>query len=224
MNQSILIKFPSRSRPNKFFSCLENIKSLIGIDDYIICCALDLDDPTMNNKLVKERLNTYDKLRVYWGISKSKIHAINRNVPLDVDWKYLVCVADDFWFLKKNFGKQIISDFEKYFPDTDGLLHYPDGRVNKKLVTLPVMGRKYYERFGYIYNSEYVSVKADKEQMEVAQILGKYKYVPIQIADHRHPRWNFGEKDDQLKMQDSPLNYAKDGMTFNKRKMERFGL
>lgn len=223
-NPSILIKFPSRSRPHKMFAALDNIQSMIGIDDFVIALAVDLDDSTVNNPEVKRRLAGYDNLLVYWGRSKNKIDALNRSIPMGVNWRYLVVTADDFWFVKKGFGKQIISDFEQYFPDGDAILHYPDGYVNDKLLTLPVMGRKYYERTAYVYNPEYVSVRADREQQDVAQKLGKYKFIDVQIAEHQHYRWKGSEKDELNKVQDCPANYVKDKNTYNKRKLSNFGL
>jgi hypothetical protein len=206
------------------FALLDNIRAMIGIDDFLIALALDLDDGTCNNQPVKERLKGYDNLTVFWGLSTSKINAINRSIPMNTPWKYLIVVADDFWFVVKEFGKQIISDFEKYFPDGDGLVHYPDGHVGSKLITLPVMGRRYYERTNYVYHPDYISVKADMEQQEVAKRLERYKYVDVQIAEHKHPRWGYGKMDDQLSLQDSPANYARDGATYHVRLTKGFYL
>lgn len=211
-------------RPHKLLACLENIRAMIGIDEYVVSLNLDLDDYSVNNSEIKRQLQSFDNVIIYWSLSKNKIHAINRSTPTNFDWKWMILTADDFWFVKKDFGKQVIQDFKDYFPDGDGLIHYPDGRVNERLVTMPVMGRKYYHRTNYIYNPAYVSVKGDKEQHQVAELLGRYKYIPVQIADHRHPRWTKEQKDDQLKQQDSPANYAIDGMTFNNRKLKNFDL
>jgi hypothetical protein len=204
------------------FSAIDNIQSLIGISNYLITLTLDLDDPTMNNEEIKGRLKKYDNLIVYWGLSRSKIEAINRSIPMNVSWRYLLVTSDDMVYIKKDFGKDIIEEFEK--DKGIGLLHVPDQHVNEKLITLPLMTREYYELFGYVYNPEYDSVKADGEQMEVAQRLGKYKYRPINIVRHEHYRWGYGQKDELNKKQDCPEKYIKDGQTFQRRKMMNFGL
>jgi hypothetical protein len=219
---SILIKFPSRERPKKMLSCIENIRAMIGIEDYVIALALDLDDPSCNNQPVKEALKQCDNVIVYWGLSRNKIQAVNRSIPLNINWKYLVVTSDDMFFIRKNFGKEIIDAFEDY-PDA-GLLHFPDQHVNEKLITLPVMTRAYYERFGYVYHPDYVSVKADKEQMEVAQRIGKYQYVDLDIVEHRHWRWKKTERDQLYKRQDSPANFALDGLTYHNRLVKNFDL
>lgn len=220
----LLIKLPSRTRPKKFFDAVDNIQSMIGIEEFVIASALDLDDSSMNDWGVRNKIKEYDNLIIYWGLSKNKISAINRSIPMNIDWTHMIVSSDDFVFLKRGFGQQILHDFEQYFPDGDGLLHYPDGHVNEKLITLPIMGRAYYERTNYIYNPDYISVYGDCEQQEVAKKLGKYQYVPIQIADHQHFRWGFGGKDDLMAKTDSPENYQKDRATYNRRKLLNFGL
>lgn len=218
----LLIKFPSRSRPDKFFKCLDNIRSLIGISDYVISANLDEDDTSMNNPKVIERLKSYDKLVVCWGLSESKIAAINRDIPTDIAWRHLLVTSDDMVFIKQDFGKEIL----KAFKDNQdaGLIHFDDGKMGQRLITLPLMTREYYERFGYVYNPEYESVYADNEQMEVAKILGKYKFVEGDIVRHEHYRWGFGPQDELSKKEDSPENYAKDRKTFQQRKAKNFYL
>lgn len=218
----LLIKLPSRTRPKKFFDSVDNIQSMIGIEDYVICASLDLDDPEMNNTTVMQKLKEYDNLIVFWGLSRNKIDAINRSIPLNFEWSYLLVTADDMVFTKKNFGNDIIKAFEDN-PDA-GLFHFPDQVTKEKLITLPVMTREFYLHLGYVYNPEYVSVYCDSEQMEVAKKLNKYKFVPISIFEHHHFRWNLSEKDALLEKTDSPENYQRDRATYNRRKLLNFGL
>lgn len=204
------------------FAAIENIQSLIGIEDYVIALTLDDDDDSVNNPEVKERLKKYDKLIVDWGLSESKIHSINRNIPTDIAWKLLLVVADDFVFIKQDFGKDILQAFEEN-PGA-GLIHFPDGKQNEKLITLPLMTREYYELFGYVYNPAYENLWADNEQMAVAKKLGKYRYIPTHIARHEHPIWGYGVQDELSKKQDSPENYARDRKTFQERQAKNFYL
>jgi hypothetical protein len=204
------------------FALLDNIRAMIGIDDFLIALTLDLDDESCNNQSVKERLKGYDNVTVFWGLSRSKIDAINRSIPMNTPWKYLMVFADDMLFTKKDFGKIIISSFEAN-PDA-GLLHFPDGYVNDKLCTLPLMTRAWYEKFGYVYNPAYISVYADGEQMEVAKRLGKYKFIDEKIFLHRHYRWTKQQPDELNEQQDSPQNYAKDAETYHNRLIKNFDL
>ena len=52
------------------------------------------------------------------------------------------------------------------------------------------MGKKYYDRFGYIYHRSYNSLWADNEQKEQAQKLNKITdIIELCIIRHRHPDW-----------------------------------
>ena len=68
----LLIKFPTRQRPTKFFEVLDiyysNIEDL-NKTKFIISC--DIDDITMNNEKVINRLKTYPNLQFYFSNNKS---------------------------------------------------------------------------------------------------------------------------------------------------------
>lgn len=53
------------------------------------------------------------------------------------------------------------------------------------LMTLPIMDRVYYERFGYIYYPEYRHMFCDQEMTAVAHMLGKAISLPI-LFPHNH--------------------------------------
>lgn len=75
----ILYKFASRNRPEKFFKAVDNIIEMSRSDDYMIMATLDIDDPTMANAVVRDKINSYgSKLKAYYGTSKSKVDAINK--------------------------------------------------------------------------------------------------------------------------------------------------
>jgi hypothetical protein len=225
----IIYNFASRSRPEKFFETLDNVRSLATHDDYAIVCTLDKDDPSMTTPEVMDRALTYNK-KVWpiWGISKNKIDAINRGIPYIknwgalLNWSILVNISDDSRFLVAGFDKIIIADMQTHFPDLDGVLHYPDSHTKDLLLTMSVMGRRYYDRFGYIYHPDYISLYADQEATEVAKKLGKYKFINTPLYDHLHPVWNMAQWDDQYRHTES--FYATDGATYNRRKALNFDL
>jgi hypothetical protein len=222
----ILYKFPTRSRRNKMLAAIDNITALAKHDDYVIQLTLDVDDESVTNNSVKHQLAKYGKVYALWGISAgSKIGAVNRDLGLIFDdFDILICMSDDFVFLQEGFDLQIISDMQQYFPDGDGFLHYPDGHVNERLATMSIIGRKYFERFGYIYHPEYKSVYCDQEAQEVAKKLGKYKYIPIQLFEHQHPVWKRTEWDEQYRKTEDPVVYAEDKATYLRRQSQNFDL
>jgi hypothetical protein len=110
----------------------------------------------------------------------------------------------------------------KRFPDTDGFLHYPDHKVKEALCTYSVIGRKYYERTGYVYHPDYFSVYCDNEATDVAKILKKYAYIPMFFIEHRHPVWGYGKPDELLKQTES--FFHTDHATYERRKKKNFDL
>lgn len=184
-------------------------------DNYLVIAKLDSDDKTMNNLNALGLLMHYPNLKVEWGYSKNKVHAINRNLELTSD---IICNhSDDMWFTKKGFDDVIRREME---PDT--YLHFPDGFTGDKLCTYSIMHIDYYKRFNYIYNPNYKSLWCDNESMEVAKMLGRYKYVDEQIFEHRHPAWGHGVKDMQLRKTEK-FNIL-DKATYQRRKKINFGL
>lgn len=219
----ILIKFPSRSRPDKMLRHLWNISTTIGIKKFAVVLVLDEDDETITDEVIGRIVATGARMdvRVLLGKSKSKVHAINRMIPEGViDWKYMIVTSDDMEFTRDHWGEIVVAAFKH---TNKGCLHFPDGH-NNSLITLPVMSKPYFNRFGYVYHPDYENVFPDNEMTEVAKILNEYYFVPIDIVEHKHYRWGYGEPDEQNKIQDGNVAYAKDVVTFNNRKKMNFGL
>jgi hypothetical protein len=191
-------------------------------NDYCILATLDNDDKEMNNADVIETLNEYPNIITAFGNSKTKIEAVNADIEKVPDWDILCLHSDDMFFIKHGFDMNIREAMQTHFPDTDGMLHFPDQVAGDKLCTYQIIGRKYYERTGYIYNPEYVSFFCDDEETEKAKLLGKYAFIDKKILEHRHPVWGFGKADSLL------LGYNKfwnrDKRIFHRRKALNFGI
>lgn len=208
----ILIKFPTRSRPEKFFEVLDKYVDLLEEPEnthFLVSC--DLDDPSMFNTEVIERLNGYRNLVLRFGMNKNKIEAINADMK-GRDFNILLLASDDMIPQQEGYDTVIRQNFKKFFPDTDGVLWFNDGYQGKNLNTLCILGKKYYDRFGYIYHPSYVSLWCDTEFTEVSKMLNKVKYIDHVIIKHEHPVWLGQEWDELQKKNDS----------FNNRDMEKF--
>ncbi len=202
----ILFKLTTRSRPDKARKTIKSITDNV-VGPYKLVISADLDDLTM----VGFEGATY-------GTSKSKVDAINRDVPSD-GWDVLVNVSDDQVFHQHGFDDVI----RQHFKDTTDLfLHLPDGYLTTELPTMSIMGHEYYQRFGYIYHPDYFSLWCDNEAMDVAKALGKYKYVDAHIFTHEHPAWTGERPDAQLVQTQS--HYRRDERVYNKRKSMGFPL
>ena len=128
------------------------------------------------------------------GPRVSKIEACNRGLPGDDHWDIVVLASDDMVCQVKGWDEIIRDDMRREFPDTDGCLWYPDGH-QANLCTLAVMGRKYFDRYGYIYHPSYKSLWYDNEQHEVAQSQGKLYASDAVLFEHMHCAWGKSKKD-----------------------------
>jgi hypothetical protein len=131
-------------------------------------------------------------------------------------------MSDDMVFTKNGFDLIIKSDFIQYFPQFDGVMHYPDQDAGEKLMTLSILGRNYYLRFNYIYHPDYTSLWCDNEAMEVSMMLGKYRYSPVRMFDHIHPAYGHCQTDEQYRHTES--FYHSDNAVYLQRKQKGFKL
>lgn len=60
-----------------------------------------------------------------------------------------------------------------------------DDGLQPTLITMPVMDRVYYERYGYVYHPDYKHMFADQELTAIAMMTGKYIKLPLSFP-HLH--------------------------------------
>ena len=225
--KKILFKFATRSRPEKFLSCIDFLyKNLADKENYLIAVTADRDDKTMFNKAVltqvKQRIKLGYKINIIFGESKNKIHAINRDMEIFTDWDIVVVLSDDMVCEKQGFDNKIRQHMNNLYSDLDGCLHFDDGYKHEELCTMSIMGRKYFLRFNYLYYPSYISLFADDEFTQVGKILQKITYFPEILFRHLHPCNVGGEKDKQLNATES--FYHVDLENYLKRKKINFNL
>ena len=219
----LLIKFPTRNRKNKFFKVLRQYQNLCeDLDNTYFLITLDNDDESMNPSDVEDIFNTFKNVKVIYGTSNSKIHAVNRDIELVNDWDIVLLASDDMTPKVKGYDNIIRNKMKEFYSDTDGILWFNDGHMGNKLNTLCILGKKYYDRFGYIYHPEYKSVWSDNEFMLVGNILGKQTYFEQVIIEHEHPDWGYGNRDEIH--QNNSKNENQDKLLFTKRKDNNFYL
>tara|TARA_R110002126_G_scaffold1909_5_gene11428 strand:- start:22516 stop:23175 length:660 start_codon:yes stop_codon:yes gene_type:complete len=217
----LLIKFPTRNRVPKFLKTLSKYVRYIENKDTRILVTCDNDDETMQQEFVKDAIDQYDNVEVCYGNNKSKIDAINADLE-GVNFDIVLLASDDMIPMEKGFDNIIIDKMKNYYPDTDGVLWFNDGYQGDKLNTLCILGKKYYDRFGYIYNPEYISVWSDNEFMDVGNLLNKQTYFSDIIIKHEHPDWGFGNRDEIHSL--NSKYEAHDRGIYNKRKEINFEL
>lgn len=179
----LLIKFPTRERPKKFFEVLDLYYAYIRDLNFEFIVSCDINDTTMNNNAVKEKLNAYPNLKYYFENNTSKVEAINNNID-NVEFDILLLASDDMIPAVPGYDKIIKENMLTYFPDTDGVLWFNDGFQGSNLNTLAIIGKKYYDRFNYIYNPIYKSLYCDAEFTFISKKLNLVKYFNDVIIKH----------------------------------------
>jgi hypothetical protein len=210
-----LVKYPSRARPDLF-----KLQVCRYLDDPTVTMlvSIDADDATMNNPAMLKWLDTRDERLTYRvGNSKSKVEAINDGL-VEADWQLCILASDDMVPRRPDYAQRIAQLFAQEFPDDDGVLHLNDGRVGKTLNTLCIVGRPYFNRFGYLYHPDYKSLWCDNEFMEVSQRLGRAAYVDEIVIRHE---WVRATGRDKLHLRNESFNSI-DARTFHQRKKAGF--
>ena len=82
----ILFKYPTRQRPDKFVACISTYYKLLRGADYQFVVTVDNDDEQMKSPIITSFASSLPNLTIKSGDSKSKIEAINADVPKD-DWE-----------------------------------------------------------------------------------------------------------------------------------------
>ncbi len=219
---TLLIKIPTRSRPHQFFKNLDAFYQKLSFKvPYLFFISCDEDDESMNNLPVIQRLNNYPNLIYNFSNNACKVEAFNQGVG-EIDFEIILAAHDDMAPIVKGFDQIIVNSMSSHFPDLDGVLNFHDGFVGGQCNTLPVIGRTFYNRFGYIYNPAYKALVCNVELTHVAKILNKEKVMEQVIIKHNHPAWGAAPMDEQYRKNET--YHEQDAKTFMKRRANFFEL
>jgi len=167
-------------------------------ENFQILVTADFDDTDMRD--LPQYVAEHPNIRVQYGTSESKIHAVNRDMEFADDWDIVVVMSDDMLIKFTGFDEVIRGDFKKHGLDT--LLHYPDNDAKNLLAVLYIAGKTFYDRFGFIYDPRFKSLWCDNLIMEQAQILGKYQYIDFPgMFVHLNPAYGHLERDELFNTQ-----------------------
>jgi len=188
----ILLKCPSRSRPEQLIKTLNQYLGMAARPDLIgVVVSCDVDDATMTGHDIQQQL--FSVIRrfawnaLYYGGSTTKIEACNADVgKVDYPWDIIVLVSDDMIPEVRGYDEHIRRSMT---PDRDCILWFNDGFQGTRLNTLSIYGRTMYERLGSIYAPEYKSFYCDTELTDLCKttLSSKTIYNPACIIRHRHP-------------------------------------
>ncbi len=152
---------PSRSRAKKAYAATWDWLHKSGVEvEYIL--SIDNDDPDKETyyELFKDQ-------KIVCNDNRSAVDAIN-NAAKICTGDIIVQMAED-QTCEPDWGKRLI-DLTK--GKTDWIAKTHDG-IQKWIITLPIMDRAYYNRFGYVYYPEYLHLFCDTELTCVADLLDR---------------------------------------------------
>lgn len=200
---------PSRSRPKDAFAAANKWIEKAGCKvEYILSC--DTDDP-----LGYQYGAYFSGKDAIVNNNRSAIDAIN-NAAKVATGDIFIQMADDF-DCPDNWALQII---EATKGKTDWILKTQDG-IQKWIITLPIMDRRYYERFGYIYYPEYQHMFCDTEMSCVADLTGR-KIISNISFPHNH--YSTGKRPKDAISEKADATWAQGEKLFLERYKKNFGL
>jgi len=220
MSRTLLIKFPSRERPEQFFKALELYISKLqepmetrfmftfDSDDHALPKYMDYVNAALGNKKISYEISV-DR-------STSKVHAINRDMGTSGDWDFLLLASDDM--LAEEWGYDVrIKDASELTPCAIWL----NAGDQPRIATLMAMERPYFDAFGYIYHPDYLSLWCDNEWTEVAQQNGCLVKIDDVLIRNVSPDWGGKAPRDALYRRNNRLHDI-DHKTYIRRKAAGF--
>lgn len=170
---------PSRGRAEKSIRNVENwiLTSGKGVDIETVL-SIDYDDP-QKDLYYNLYSNSWIDAMIIVNNNRSAVDAINNAAKVSTG-EILIVVSDDTDCFEK-WGSSII---EQTSGKNDWIAKCYDG-IQKWIITMPLMDRNYYNRFGYIYYPEYKHMFCDTELTCVADLLNRKIELPF-LFKHRH--------------------------------------
>lgn len=168
----ISVIYPSRGRPEMAKkTALKWISRSVYPFEYII--SIDQSDI---------RKSEYDSMpgdKLLCFPNKNAVQAINvaaKRCKGDI----IVVISDDF-DCPERWDELLVKEVEG---KKDWILKTQDG-IQNWMITLPIMDRAYYERFGYVYHPDYEHMFCDTHMTCVADLLGR-KLTSSLLFKHNH--------------------------------------
>lgn len=186
----ISLLHPSRSRPQKAFETARKWIDKAGVEvEYI----LSLDESDVYQKAYfgvygfggsdwPDKLgfrSTTTGYNCLLSENRSAVDAINIAAKIATG-DILMVLSDDFDCFD-NWGVALLKELEG---KEDFILKTQDG-IQDWIITMPIMDRKYYNRFGYVYYPEYLHMFCDTELSCVADLTGR-KLTSKLMFKHNH--------------------------------------
>lgn len=209
---------PSRERAERCYNVIKDYRNNFSKkNDLEIVISLDLDDVQAGKYHDLHKNHSDTKIVIH--PNKNYVEALN-NAAKFATGDILIASADDFHFPQNwDIGLQNVVPFNR----KEYVIWIDDG-IQPRIMTLPILSMEYYQRFGYIYYPEYISMYADNDFTEVAKKLNVVVMARHLLFRHMHYSLGHMPEDATARKQNAPASYAHGEKIFNRRITENFGL
>jgi hypothetical protein len=210
----ISIIYPTRRATHAMSVLLTWMLAAIYENDLEWIVSIDTDDCKLNKRY-------YDDIALMKNVSlcindnRSVVDAINNAANIAVGDVFIV-ISDDFGCNKA----WDVDLFHALNGKSDYCVKTQDG-LQPTLMTLPIMDRVYYERFGYIYHPDYRHMHSDQEMTAVAHMLGKAITLPLLFPHNHYTTGNFVK--DKITIRNNST-WQQGEKLFNERLKTNFGI
>lgn len=202
----ISILTPTRGRPDNIIRLIESAldtalrKNLIEFIFYV-----DYDDQMSDNAIERASIAGAQTMTIMGEriVLSEMWNACARAAHADV----MMHCGDDIIFRSDNWDEHVLGEFEKY-PDGIVLVHGRDGYQDERLATHGFRHRNWMDVVGNFVPPYFSSDYNDTWVTEVADKLGRRRYIPEVYTEHMHPVVNKGPLD--LTHQERLQRHARD--------------
>jgi len=155
--------------------------------DFLI--AMDIDDPTMNNDLIRDTIvqmdMSYSRANVdfYYKAHTGLVDCMNTGIA-SREFDIVMCISDDVIPTQANYDEVLVNCMTEAWPDGDGAIYFPDGYKKGDWATIPVMGRALFMQRGYFFDPYYVSGGGDRDLTLVLKGMNKLKSMSQVLFRH----------------------------------------
>lgn len=209
----ISIIHPSRGRYQQAYDTVFNWVGKCDKENFEY--ILSLDEDMYESMFYGAKFGTRGFPKIVYNKNKSAIEAIN-NAAKIATGDILIVVSDDT-DCPEHWDTLLLQALEG---KSDFCAKTDDG-LQPTLITMPIMDRVYYERYGYVYFEGYRHLFADQELTSIALMTGKYIKLDISFP-HLHYSTGKSPKDEINVKND--LTWSQGERLFNERLKTNFGI
>lgn len=211
----ISVIHPSRQRPELAFKAAKLWKNNCVTDRVEYILSIDESDPRIEDYRRLFSLPDVGLVKILVSPNKSCMEAVNAGAKA-ASGDILLVNSDDF-ACEPGWDQALLTALEG---KSDFCVKTDDG-CQPWIMTMPLMDRTFYNRFGYIYNPAYGHLFADTEMTHVSDLLNTTIKLPLVF---RHEHYTTGAvAADELNVRNN-ASWEQGEALYLKRVKENFGL